>query len=76
MHEINDIVVRQGKIELTDLPFSEGQHVHVIISATPSAFAGQRMPIDEIRRKLKGKVERFDQPFEPVIPDSDWEMLK
>ena len=35
-----------------------------------------RVSIEEVRRQLKGGVERFDDPFEPMIPGEDWEMLK
>ena len=35
-----------------------------------------RMSIDEVRRLLKDGVERFEDPFEPMIPTEHWEMLK
>jgi hypothetical protein len=58
-----------------DLPFAEGQHVRIIV-AERDAGPVQRLPIAEVRRQLKGGVERFDDPFEPMIPGGDWEMFK
>ena len=76
MHQIDDAVVKGGKIVLSDLPFADGQHVRVIVSEHGSSLPLRRMPIGEVRRQLKGGVERFDEPFEPMIPGEDWEMLK
>ena len=75
MHQIDDAIVRGGKIVLSDLPFADGQHVRVIVSESDLPPV-RRLSIEEVRRKLKGGVERFDDPFEPMIPTGDWEMLK
>lgn len=75
MHEIDDAVVQGGKIVLSHLPFADGQHVRVIIAET-DVTAAARMSIHDVRRQLKGGVERFDNPFEPMIPSEQWEMLK
>ena len=73
MHRINDAVVHEGKLVLTDLPFADGQHVRVVVEAEAIPA---RTTIAEVRRLLKGGVERFDEPFEPLIPTDHWEMLK
>lgn len=74
MHQINDAIVRDGKIELSGLPFADGQHVRIVV-----AMADEALPsgdsIESIRRKLKGCVDRFDRPTEPMIPGEAWEML-
>jgi hypothetical protein len=73
MHQINDAVVKGGQLILSDLPFAEGQHVRVFVAEVairPTAS------IHEIRRTLKGGVEHFDDPFEPLIPNENWEMLR
>jgi hypothetical protein len=75
MHQINDAIVRGGKLVLSGLPFAEGQHVRVVVAETDAA-AQQRLSIEEIRKLLSGGVERFDDPFEPMIPTDQWEMLK
>ena len=74
MHEINDAIVQGGKIVLSQLPFADGQHVRIIVTETTTA--DQRLSIQEVRRILQGGVERFDDPFEPMIPSESWEMLK
>jgi hypothetical protein len=74
MHRINDAVVQGGKLLLTDLPFADGQHVQIVVAEADAVQS--RLPIAEVRRLLKGGVERFDDPFEPLIPADHWEMLK
>jgi hypothetical protein len=73
MHQINDAVVHAGKIELSNLPFADGQHVRILVTEQPT---GDRPSIQQIRQSLKGCVERFEDPFEPMIPSDQWEMLK
>lgn len=75
MHQINDAIVKGGKVVLSDLPFADGQHVRVVVEETNGASAS-RLSIEEVRRLLKGGVARFDDPLEPMIPSESWEMLK
>ena len=75
MHQINDAIVQGGKVVLANLPFADGQRVRVTIAETDAGPAG-RLSTDEVRRQLRGCVERFDEPLEPMIPQGDWEMLK
>jgi hypothetical protein len=73
MHRINDAVIHDGKLVLANLPFAEGQHVHVLVTLSEP---GPRLPIEELRRQLKGTVEYVADPSEPMIALDDWEMLK
>jgi len=75
MHQIDDAVVHGGKIILSDLPFAEGQRVRIVV-AEVDAQPAKTASIEEVRRILKGGVERFDDPFETMIPADHWEMLK
>jgi hypothetical protein len=75
MHRINDVVVRDGKLVLSGLPFAEGQHVQVVVSEVQPGPV-KRATIAEVRAALRGCVERYDDPFEPAIPLDSWEMLK
>jgi hypothetical protein len=74
MHEINDAIVRDGKVILSHLPFADGQHVRILVAEADQT--GKKIPIQKVREILKGGVERFDEPLEPMIPSEDWEMLK
>jgi hypothetical protein len=74
MHEINDAIVQGGKVVLSHLPFADGQHVRIIVAESGEPV--ERISIQKVRELLKGGVERFDEPFEPMIPADDWEMLK
>lgn len=73
MHRINDIVVKDGTLVLSNLPFADGEHVRVDVSGIQEP-ASPRNSIEHIRQMLKGRVEKFDQPFEPMIPLQEWEM--
>ncbi|HEY2585741.1 MAG TPA: hypothetical protein VGI81_08260 [Tepidisphaeraceae bacterium] len=75
MHQVDDAIVRDGRLILSNLPFSEGQHVRVEVAET-EAEQPKTNSIQEVRRLLKGGVERFDDPFEPRVPPGDWQMLK
>jgi hypothetical protein len=75
MHRIDDAIVTGGKVVLSNLPFAEGQHVRIIV-AEADPQASKPVTIQEIRQILKGGVERFDDPLEPMIPQDRWEMLK
>ncbi len=75
MHQIDDAIVEGGKVVLSHLPFADGQRVRVLV-AENDAPVEKRLSIEEVRRQLKGAVERFDGPFEPMIPGDAWEVLK
>ncbi|MGA2233317.1 MAG: hypothetical protein ABSH22_20635 [Tepidisphaeraceae bacterium] len=74
MHEINDAIVQGGRIVLSHLPFADGQRVRVWLSQADEV--NRRIPIKQVRQALKGGVERFEDPFEPMIPGESWEMHK
>jgi hypothetical protein len=76
MHQIDDAIVRGGRIVLSNLPFADGERVRVIVSGGQDAACQKPLSIEEVRRQLRGGVARFDNPFEPMIPGGDWEMLK
>ena len=75
MHEFNDIIVRDGKLLLPDLPYPDGKHVRVIVTE-PQPSAPQRLPIEKVRQMLKGCVTEHADLTEPMIPQQEWEMLK
>ena len=75
MHEFNDIIVRDGKLLLPDLPYPDGKHVRVVVTE-PDLSTRQRLPIAKVREILKGCVTQHAELTEPMIPEQDWEMLK
>jgi hypothetical protein len=64
-----------GSIFLKGLPFSAGKSVEVIVLDDISAPEVAN-PIDERWKSLQGSVTRYDNPFEPAIPVSDWDVLQ
>ena len=75
MHQVNDAIVKNGKITLTELPFADGQHVRVTIDEV-LAEPEKKRTIEEVRELLRGSVIKFDNPTDPMIPEEDWEMLR
>jgi predicted DNA-binding antitoxin AbrB/MazE fold protein len=73
LQRISEAVVQGGQVVLNNLPLKDGERVQVIITQLDG---GKRRSIDEIRQILGGSVKRYDEPFEPMIPNEDWEMLK
>lgn len=75
MHQIDHVIVREGKVVLTGLPFADGQAVTISVALDEPSQRASRS-IAEVRQVLKGGVERFDEPCEPMIPPEQWEMLR
>jgi hypothetical protein len=65
MQHIHDAIVRGRKLVISDLPFAEGQRVHIVVAEAQSAKTAS---IHDIRRLLKSGVEHFENPFESLIP--------
>jgi hypothetical protein len=59
------VVEKDGKLHLDQVPFSEGESVHVFV---PSAMPVTKQP-------LKGSGSKYEQPFAPVA-EEDWEAIK
>jgi hypothetical protein len=64
-----------GQLVLSGLPFPDGQPVRIVVVEVDGPQREVRT-VAEVRRLLRGGVERFDDPFEPVIPTDQWEMLR
>jgi hypothetical protein len=63
-------------IVLTGIPFSVGRSVEVIILDDVSDINLASQPPDDRWKSLQGSVTRYDDPFEPAIPLSDWDVLQ
>ncbi|MGD0813752.1 MAG: hypothetical protein ABSA83_09125 [Verrucomicrobiota bacterium] len=59
------VVEKDGKLHLEDVPFEEGESVHVFVSSVTTVT----------RHPLKGSVLKFEQPLAPVAGE-DWESAK
>jgi predicted DNA-binding antitoxin AbrB/MazE fold protein len=73
IQRISEAVVQGGQVVLNNLPMKDGERVQVIVTQLEE---GKKRSITEIRKILGGSVNRYDQPFELMIPEKDWEMLK
>jgi len=72
MVKVNDTIVCNGQIVLSQLPFSDGQRARVVV--TEIGASASKIPLSSVRLLLRGKVQRFDDPTAPMIPDDSWEM--
>lgn len=70
---VSQETVHGGRVVLSDLSFEDGQCVEVAVAKLPSL---NRQSIANVRRQLRGQVERYDDPFEPAAPPEDWQVLR
>jgi hypothetical protein len=60
----------KGKLVLVDDSLEVGQSVEVII-LLPEPQQPDRKPY-----ALRGTLLKYDQPFEPAVPDEDWNAMR
>lgn len=70
---VSSATVQGGQVTVSGLPFPDGEKVQVQITQMASE---KRTTIDQVRQALAGAVERYDDPFEPVLSADSWDMLK
>lgn len=69
-HRIEATLSEDGTLTLKNLPFQAGDSVEIIILELHSQFlASSPYP-------LRGKVIRYDDPFEAATALEDWEVLQ
>jgi hypothetical protein len=66
-HKVTVVVLKDGKINLDDLPVHEGDEVEVVINIL------DRIPVTY---PLHGAPFRYDDPFGPAVDPSEWDALK
>ncbi len=69
-YRIETALTENGKLSLQNLPFKKGDEVKVIILERSSSKT-----ISD-SHTLKGRVIRYDNPFEPATSAEDWEVLQ
>ena len=80
-HEVEAIVHPDGTVRIDAVPFPVGNRLRVILSAAapvpPHRHSAEEFERSrQIRSELKGSVTRYDDPFGPAIPESDWDALR
>jgi hypothetical protein len=75
-YRIHSTVMPDGSIVLKGLPFSVGKSVEVIILEDSSVSEEVSHAADEPWKSLQGSVTHYEDPFEPAIPLSDWDVLQ
>lgn len=67
---IETVVQPNGRVVIEGLPFDEGDTVEVIVSE------GKNGKKSANRYPLRGTPFKYDDPFSPVVPLEDWDVLK
>jgi len=70
-YRVESTVQSEGVLTLRNLPLPEGEKVEVIILVQQPEFEkSDKYP-------LRGSQPyRYDDPFEPAVPEEDWEVYK
>ena len=70
-------IAKGGVLTLTDLPFAEDIEVEVTVQvcAAPLELDPDDLSRPALHNPLKGTVIWHIDPFEPAIPEEEWEML-
>lgn len=69
-YRLESVIEPDGKLTLQNLPLPEGERVEVIILVSPAIEKTGKYPLRDTA------PYRYDDPFEPAIPEEDWEALK
>ena len=69
-HRIEVKLTETGTLTLNNLPFQAGDTVEIII------LERHLTSLNSNPAPLRGKVIRYDEPFDSAIPVEDWEVLQ
>ena len=71
-------VQADGTITVNNLPFSTGEKVEVIVlsALTPKAAQERQDAAEANKYPLRGMPIVYHDPFEPAVPESDWEVYQ
>lgn len=69
-HRIEAKLTETGTLTLNNLPFQAGDAVEIII------LERHLTSLNSNPAPLRGKVIRYDDPFDSAIPVEDWEVLQ
>ena len=59
-------IEKGGQVTINNLPFKKGERVEVVIEEV-KMIANQKYP-------LRGKVTKYESPFEAATDSKDWEV--
>ena len=65
------VIKKNHKIEIENLPFEEGSEVEILVSKKESTDSNENL-----KKKLKGSVLKYEDPFKSAFDPEDWELLK
>ena len=66
-YRVETTLTEDGTVTVTPLPFKAGQRVEVIVLPVAPAPSGRG------HKRLRGMVERYEDPFKPAAAPDEWE---
>ncbi len=66
-YRVEATLAEDGTVTVASLPFKVGQRVEIIVLPVIEPGAGRG------HERLRGMVERYDDPLEPAAHPDDWE---
>ena len=73
-YRVETTVEPDGSLTVRDLPFVKGEKVEVIV--LPSIPKEVQQSDEAKLYPLRGLPIVYHDPFEPAVPDSDWEVYQ
>lgn len=74
-HRATAVVTPDRTISVSGLPIAAGERVEVIILAGDER-ASDTPTTEDVRRKLRGSVLKYDHPFDPAVPPEEWDAVR
>jgi hypothetical protein len=75
-HKVEVTLTQDSRLTLEGLPFQAGDAVEIIILERPRAASTTIHSSEYNPYPLRGKVIRYDAPFDPAVPDEDWDVMQ
>ncbi len=73
-YRVETTVALDGSLTLRDVPFIKGEKVEVIV--LPSLAKTTQHVETADQHPLRGMPVVYHDPFEPAVPESDWEVYR
>jgi hypothetical protein len=75
-HKVEVTLTQNSTLVLEGLPFQAGDAVEIIILERPKTTATTTYSSESNSYPLRGKVIRYDDPFEPAVSAEDWDVMQ
>ncbi len=74
-HRATAVVTKDQTISVSGLPIAPGEPVDVIILAGARQIS-EAPDLEEVRRRLRNSLLKYDDPFAPAVPPGEWDVIR